>query len=230
MHTGRSTAGMTLVELAVVIGIIAILAAIGAPQISDWLATQRVKGSARNVADAFLLARAEAMRTGNNHVVFFRVNGLGITDPAGTAIVDASAAAVAVAVIDDGPPAGANCLIEAGELRHVVRQEVGVRWGANLAGVRAPLDTTAPGIAGGVTFPDPEAAGNAVNWLLFRPDGIPVGFSGDPVLGCDTIGTTGSGRGAAYVTNGRRDYAVVLTPLGGVRVHAWERNAGQWTN
>ena len=31
----------------------------------------------------------------------------------------------------------------------------------------------------------------------------------------------GEGGGAWYVTNGRRDYAVVLTPLGAVRVHLW---------
>ena len=31
----------------------------------------------------------------------------------------------------------------------------------------------------------------------------------------------GSGGGALYVTNGRREYGVVLTPLGGVRVHIW---------
>jgi type II secretory pathway pseudopilin PulG len=216
----------------VVVGIVAILSAMGAPQVGEWMRTQRVKAAARAVADSFMLARSEAMRTSNNHVVFFRINGIGITDPAGGAIVDPSANDVPIIVIDDGPPATANCLIEAGELRHAVQPETGVRWGLEVSGTRAPLDTTAPviGVGRGVTFANPEAPANAVNWLLFRPDGIPVAFSGDPVLGCDTIGMTGSGRGAAYVTNGRREYAVVLTALGGVRVHAWERAQGQWTD
>ena len=42
------------------------------------------------------------------------------------------------------------------------------------------------------------------------------------------MGQLGSGNGAAYVTNGERDYAVVLNPLGGVRVHVWDRQAGAW--
>jgi type II secretory pathway pseudopilin PulG len=216
----------------VVVGIVAILAAMGAPQIGEWLRTQRVKAAARSVADSFMLARSEAMRTGNNHVVFFRIDGIGIADPAGTAIVDQSAADVPIVVINDGPPATANCYIDAGELRHAVQPEVGVRWGLEVSGTRAPLDTTAPviGVGRGVTFANPDAPATAVNWVLFRPDGIPVAFSGDPVLGCDTLGTTGTGRGAAYVTNGRREYAIVLTALGGVRVHAWERSAGQWTD
>ena len=121
MRAKHSRAGVTLLELMVVVAIVGIVAAMGAPQIGEWLRTQRVKAAARAVADTFMLARSEAMRTGNNHVVFFRINGIGITDPAGGAIVDPSAADVPIIVIDDGPPATANCFIEAGELRHVVR-------------------------------------------------------------------------------------------------------------
>jgi hypothetical protein len=40
----------------------------------------------------------------------------------------------------------------------------------------------------------------------------------------------GDGGGAVYLTNGQRDYAVVLSPLGAVRVHAWNVGAGAWTN
>ena len=32
------------------------------------------------------------------------------------------------------------------------------------------------------------------------------------------------------LTNGRRDYAVVLTPLGGVQVNVWNPALGQWRN
>ena len=38
----------------------------------------------------------------------------------------------------------------------------------------------------------------------------------------------GQGGGAIYVTNGRRDYAVVLSPLGAVRLHAWNVGSGNW--
>ena len=48
----------------------------------------------------------------------------------------------------------------------------------------------------------------ACNFLMFRPDGIPVGFT----AACVT-GQIGSGAGGVYVTNANRDYAVVVTPL-----------------
>lgn len=60
---------------------------------------------------------------------------------------------------------------------------------------------------------------------MFRGDGIPVTFD----AGCN-VGTIGSGNGAVYVTNGDRDYAVVLTALGAVRVHAWNAVEGAWTD
>ena len=44
------------------------------------------------------------------------------------------------------------------------------------------------------------------------------------------MGQLGSGNGAIYITNGSRDYAIVLNPLGGIRVHAWNGGAGQWQN
>jgi hypothetical protein len=57
------------------------------------------------------------------------------------------------------------------------------------------------------------------------PDGIPRSFS----IGPFTLGDAVSGDGAVYVTSGSRDYAVVLTPLGSVRVHAWNPGGGAWT-
>ena len=61
---------------------------------------------------------------------------------------------------------------------------------------------------------------------MFRPDGMPRAFppgrlQSEPV---------GGGGGAVYVTSGTRDYAVVLAPLGSVRVHAWNRGATAWTD
>ena len=64
-------------------------------------------------------------------------------------------------------------------------------------------------------------------WLLFRPDGIPVRFEG--ALGaCGAIGTTALGGAGFYLTNGTRDYAVVLSPMGGVRVWVWDTKTGAW--
>ena len=64
---------------------------------------------------------------------------------------------------------------------------------------------------------------------MFQPNGIPVTFVG-AVGGCGAIGITGTGGGALYLTNGKRDYGVVLSSLGGARVHAWDVTAGGWTS
>ena len=40
----------------------------------------------------------------------------------------------------------------------------------------------------------------------------------------------GSGGGAVYLSDGNRDLAVVLTPLGGSRVHAWDAAQAVWSN
>ena len=93
----------------------------------------------------------------------------------------------------------------------------------------------APGDANGATFAAPQAightfidpAGNPANWVLFRPDGLPVVFTG-AFPDCGVIGPTGTGGSAFYITNGKRDYSLVLTPLGGVRVHAWNEKTNQW--
>ena len=99
----------------------------------------------------------------------------------------------------------------------------GVSWGVTKATAAAPLDDPAAVLSNGTTFLDP--AGNDVNWVAVRPDGVPIGFDDTCVLG-----QTGSGGGSVYVTDGRRDYAVTLSPLGAVRIHAWEEVSGSWTN
>ena len=58
--------------------------------------------------------------------------------------------------------------------------------------------------------------------------GIPVGFA-DPGGAC-TLGAPGTGAGAIYLNNDRRDIAVVLTALGSVKVHSFEAVGGVWTD
>jgi prepilin-type N-terminal cleavage/methylation domain-containing protein len=218
----RDERGFTLIEVVVAFAILAVLAAFVLPNFAGWMATQRLKQAARSVADAFLLARAEAIRTNHRYVVFFEtITG---EDLEGNPLLDAQGNPAPVLVLDDGPAATADCEIDSAELTLTPVASVdGVSWGVTKATAAAPLDDPAAVLSNGTTFLDP--AGNDVNWVAFRPDGVPVGFDDT----C-TFGQTGSGGGSVYVTDGRRDYAVTLSPLGAVRIHAWEEVSGSWTN
>lgn len=215
-------AGMTLVELVVVFALVAAMMTMAVTTFSNWTDNQRASTSARSVADAFSLARAEALRTGNNHILAFNIeDGLGgISND--------------VVIVNDGPPATANCIIQSGEIVHSFALEQGVRFGTdpNLSDEDpAPDDPGSSGDqANGSSFTDADA-GDA-SWVAFGPDGLPRRFTegastSDP---CDDITAPGVAGGAIYLTNGHRDYAVVLTPLGAVRLHRWIGGGDAWTN
>jgi len=219
-------AGISLIELAIVLGIIAALTAAAVPSIQDMLERRRLQGFARDLANVFQIARSQAIRTGNYQIAFF--GPLGTADPAGTVLVDSQGTTVPMLILDDGSPATANCHIDGGEDRETIPLPNLIVFGVSEATVKVPTD------AGSAAFSPPQASGttasdpsnNPTNWVLFRPDGIPVGF--DPTsTTCGTIGDTGTGGAGLYVTSGGRDYAVTLAPLGGVRVHAW--NGAAWT-
>lgn len=221
MRSRSHQTGMTLIEVMVVVGIIGSLALLGAVAMDSYQRNARVRNAAQSVAGALALARAEAIRTGNNHLVFFNADGG--TDACGNALETSDGQVAPILVLDDGAPGSANqnCCIDAGESRMVERAVPGVSWGVAEADTQAPGDTGGGSIGTGSTFTSP--AGTQTAWVLFRPDGVPVGFTS----ACNA-GDAGSGGGGIYVTNGAWDYAAVLAPLGGVRVHAWSTEADAW--
>jgi len=226
----RSSAGVTLIELMVAVGLASVVIAIALPLFSDWSSNQRAKAAARSAADLFLLAHTEAIRTGNRHIVYF--GNPGTTDPSGNP-VQKDGQWTPVLLIDDGPPDTSNCKIEAGEAVAGIVPGEGLSWGVSFANAPvasdaggAPFDPSPPPAWDGATFTDPTNA--KANWVMFRPDGIPVAFTG-AAGSCGTLGNLGGGGGALYVTNGERDFAVVLNSLGGVRLHVWVRDASAWS-
>jgi prepilin-type N-terminal cleavage/methylation domain-containing protein len=219
-------AGISLIELVVVVAVIGVLAAIAVPSISDMRDQARIRGFARDVGNMFQMARSQAMRTGNHYLVFF--GPAGTTDPAGNVINDAEGNSVAMLILDDGSAATANCHIDGGEDIDTLALEIDVGWGVTNANVRSPNDSGtaafSPPQSSGSTFSDPS--NNATNWVLFRSDGVPVGVAPTSTT-CGTIGSTGTGGASIYLTNGTRDYAVVLSPLGDAGIHIW--NGTSWT-
>jgi prepilin-type N-terminal cleavage/methylation domain-containing protein len=221
----RRRGGFTILELMVAIAILGIFALIGGIAIQSSLGEARAKGAVRNFADLLMLARTEAIRTGDSHVVFFA------QDAEGNALTGTSGQAAAALLIRDLDGDGR---VDAGEkIASVNVDSTGsLSWGSVYAAVgsdQAPNDNPA------ADFPEDDADflccsftepdGDAARWVVFRPDGMPRAFSVGPF----SAGNVASGNGAVYVTSGARDYAVVLAPLGGVRVHAWARGANAWT-
>ena len=206
-----SRAGFTLIELSVILALIGILVVLAASAMTSWSDNQRLASSVREVASAFSYARGEAIRTGNIHLVMVESEA------------DGTALASPVVVLDDGPPgtAGQNCKIDAGEDAVAFSLERGVSFGVSEATAKVPTDV-GPGALGTSTFED--AGGNAASWVLLRPEGVPLAFSSD----CST-GPTGTGGGGIYLTNGTRDVAVLLTPLGATRTHSWNVANAAWT-
>jgi len=225
----RRRSGISLIELIVVLGVVGIVALVSVPFLGRSLRDGGVKATARAVADILQLARSEAIRTGSRHVVFFGPTGT--SDPAGRLLVDDGGASVPVLAVNDGVPTASNCRVDTGEPTQAVTARGGVIFGVTHATARAPTDS------GAATFDPPQASGSTfadtlarpVNWVLFRPDGIPVVFTGAGG-GCGKMGPIGSGGAAVYLTNGNRDYAIVLNPLGGVRVHHWILGASGWSS
>ncbi len=211
----RVRAGLTMIEFMVVVTIIGVMLGTAALQVRPWFADAHIKSSARAAADALHMARSESVRTGSVHLAVFQ---------------QALGADAAIVVANDGPAAGMNCQVDAGETVHRVSLERGVAWGTSSAqsnGVSAPEDQGVAGtsVATGSTFTDASRlSGNTATWIAFLPDGMPRLFT--PAT-CASLGRPGQGAGGIYLTNQRRDYAVVLSPLGAVRVHAW--NGSGWT-
>lgn len=220
MQRSRSN-GFSLLELMTVVGIIGATVALASPGIGRWIDNQNLKSAVRDTAGLVSYARSQAVRTGNVYIVFFQ------TDAQNNGLADVNGNPVPVLVLNDGLPGSANqnCKIDAGEETYAIQSAdaQGVSWGQTGTNTKVGSDDGDGDQADGWSFEDPND--QPANWLLFRGQGTPFSFAPN----C-TVGAVGSGAGGVYVTNGRRDHAIVITPLGAVRVHTWQSSSSAWSS
>jgi prepilin-type N-terminal cleavage/methylation domain-containing protein len=223
----RAKSGFTITELMIVVAIAALMVALGYPSYQRMNDNIRLKAAARAVQDSFGYAREQAVRTGRRHLVFSQAPAAVATDGCGAPIPNP------ILVLDDTDQ---DCCIDAGEPTWIPEElnQPGVQqtafWGVTNATIRVPEDVATGAITDGATFMRPT--GTRSPGVAFRGDGIPVTMS----AAC-APGSVGTGAGGYYFTNGRaglsaaerRDFAVILTPLGTSKVYAWEASTGSWT-
>ena len=201
----------------VAVGIVGVLTLLAGFEYTRWQDAEMVKSAARKVESAFSHARSEAIRTGNNHIVFV------LTDIAGSTLTNGSGDPVPIIVLDDGRPGstGQNCLMNSGEPTRIFTLEDGVGFGPTDATVKSSIDDGLTAFGGASTFA--QTGGGAATWVLFQPDGTPRS-----VNGACSLGALGSGGGGIYLSNPERDAAVILTPLGATRLFSWNGASAAW--
>jgi prepilin-type N-terminal cleavage/methylation domain-containing protein len=218
--TRGTSSGFTLVEVMIVLAIIVAIIAIAVPAMWGQASNQRLKDTARGIANALNRARGEAVRTGEMHVVYVA------TDASGNVLQDSAGNNVAALVLNDGVPGSTdqNCQIDAGEPIWTIQNVAGVGLGVIGSPATAPRDQGNGDETTGSTFTEDDGT-TAATWVMFRPDGMPLSFDDT----CAT-GNAGSGSGAFYLQNGERGIAVVLKPMGNVKVHSLNIASNTWTD
>ena len=74
MQSPRSRRGLTIIELMVVVGVVAVLAALAAPSLRDFMARQRVAAINAELVTDLQFARSEAVSRNRDVYVTFRTD------------------------------------------------------------------------------------------------------------------------------------------------------------
>ncbi len=220
MRNTRDSAGFSLVEMLTVLAIIGIVTAIAVPNLLRWQLREDTRSHAGNIARVLNQARATAIRRGAPTFVLF--NGPGIPQSA--------AGEFAMIVVDNdadfliGPTDNWTNFQKAdGIAQEVVGYGMGAGVPMEPGAPLSPEDNAAGtlgALAGASTCPVAPAPFN-VPAVGFTAQGIPVDMN--------TPTQWGSGAGAYYVTDDSTSvYAVVVLPLGGIRVRSLVPGQNIW--
>ena len=161
----------------VVVAIVGVVSALAVRAFNQTIANRRLKDAAVSLSGALELARTDAIRTGNLHIVTF------LQDAQGSALSDGDGNTVPVPILDDGRPgtAGQNCKIDPGEPIRTISAVLGIAPGVTTGAGAAPNDAGTGAIATGSSFT--QIGGGNARWVAFRPQGNPVSFNAACALG-----------------------------------------------
>ncbi len=205
------------VEWLLIAAVVGILATAAVPGYRSYDENSRIQSTLQGVESLLLMARDEAIRTNEEHWVYFSA------DPAGTSPTGSGSDHAPMVLLMRG--AGSHS--ESGSEGYVASVPFqggdAVAWGSNRAQVPAPGDL-ARELAESWSFLEPDGSRRAMK-LAFQPDGSARSVSARS----SRVGSPGSGAGALYLRSPQRDYAVVLSPSGRIVRHVWNSEENAWS-
>ncbi len=211
LRATRPDSGFTLVEVAVIFGLIAVMTVLAVPSLIAYQRRQDAREHAQRVSDTLDSARSLAIKEGNPYLVLFEPDG-------------------SLTIIDDDD---GDFVTDGGEVTRTIPPPPGMHpdvspWQTGSPAAAPVPEDDAAGITaipdGGVTFPDDVVRGQP--GIGFNSQGFPISLP--PALG-DPAGAPGSGSGSFYVTdNDEVIYAATMLPLGGTRLRVFRPSMGDW--
>lgn len=152
--------GFSLIELATVVTLLAVMLSIALPAVTDWIATQRVRAAAEGMVNGLQLARAEAIRS--NTLINLEIGAGGIsweiyvTPPPNTARdvglqptvqrrgAESSSNITITAYTDTATPIGLPAIVTFNGLGRMTAPDKGafsINYASSVSGVRAMCAT-----------------------------------------------------------------------------------------
>jgi prepilin-type N-terminal cleavage/methylation domain-containing protein len=211
--------GFTLIELMIVVAIIGLVAMLAAPKLAAYRTREDARAFAETIRGALSEARSQAVDLGHPTFVLFN-------DPNVAEWEDGAAALI----VDD---ADGTFAISTGDRAWIRHPRPGLINKVGLYGIggTSPSGNATPPAEDPAAPSDLSSLTQASSFGIDPTTGVPaVGFTtqGIPV-DLNTPTAFGSGGGAIYVTdNESMVLAIILEPLGSVRVRVLQPGSSNW--